>query len=143
MSATFENPLMVHVCDSLGIEDVPELMILEYQNGKCHVILYDMKKDSKISPVKKTRVHLDDVVSLFNDFMGQGNMAYPDSVGTDRKSIYDSLTHREVKYLRAFFPTCLLQVDYEDESQNLDFSYTATDLIRESFKVIEPEGLTN
>lgn len=139
MSKTYKNPLMVHVCDALGLRDVPEILFLEYEDGECYANLYNLKKSSKNSPYKTKRIQLDDLISLFIEFLRSGDMPYPDTVGTDRKSLYDSITHREVKQMRVVLPSCFLQIEYEDENQNLDFSFLATDKIRECFRVVEPE----
>ena len=80
---------------------------------------------------------MDSLCSLLVEFLRSGDTAYPDVVGSDRKSIYDSITHRRVVDLRLFLPQCLLQVDYEDESASFVFSPVAEDSIRESFKVQE------
>lgn len=141
MSKVYENPLMVKVCDSLGFKDIPELMLLEYEDGCCNASLYNLKKGPRTSPFKTRRVQLDDLTFLLNIFLESGDTPYPDSIGTDRKSIYDSVTHREVRNMRIFFPSCFLQIEYGDECQNFDFSFLATDRIRECFRLVEPEEI--
>ena len=141
MSKTYENPLMTHVCDVIRLKDIPDILFLEYEDGECYAKLYELKKITRNSPYKTKRIQLDDLISLFIEFLRSGDMPYPDMVGTNRKSLYDSITHREVKHMRVVFPSCFLQIEYEDENQNLDFSFLATDKIRECFRVVKPKEI--
>ena len=140
MENVFENPLMVRVCEVLDLDSsyMPDRLLLEYSEGKCYAKFYEFSKQSTvISPYRKERIFLDCLLKLLKEFMKDGDMPFPNVMGTDRKSIYDSFTHREVLDMRVFFPTCFLQVDYGDESMMIDFSDVASGSLRDSLQVID------
>jgi hypothetical protein len=130
---------MVRVCEILDLDEIPDILFLEYSDGECKAKLYELGRlpDSN-PPYMIEKVNPDSVCSLTNEFMGRGDSFYPDTVGYDRKSIYDSVTHRRVLNMRMVFPVCLMQVSYEDENSSLVFSDVAEGSLRSRFKVEEP-----
>ena len=138
MENVFENPLMVRVCEVLNLDssNLPDRLLLEYSEGKCYAKFYDFsEKGTVISPYKKKRIFLDCLLKLLVEFMKDGDMPFPDVIGTDCKSIYDSVTHREVLDMRVFFPTCFIQVSYADEVMMVDFSEVASGSLRDRLQV--------
>ena len=138
----FTNPLVTRVCEVLDLDEIPDILMLEYSDGICYAKFYELGKSNNMNPPYRTeRVNLDAVCKMLIEFLRSGDTAYPDVVGSDRKSIYDSITHRKVIDMRIVFPVCLLQVDYEDESTSIAFSDVAEDSIREKFRVQEAEEI--
>ena len=138
----YTNPLVTRVCEVLDLDEVPEILMLEYSDGNCYAKFYEPGRKEPVNPPYKTeRIKLDALCRILVEFLRSGDIAYPDVVGSDRKSIYDSITHRKVMNMRVIFPVCLLQVDYEDESASIAFADVAEDAIRERFKVQEAEEI--
>ena len=138
----FTNPLVTRVCEVLDLDEVPDILMLEYSDGICNAKFYELGRKMHSNPPYRTeKIQLDALCRILVEFLRSGDTAYPDVVGSDRKSIYDSITHRRVVNMRVIFPVCLLQVDYEDEVASIAFSDVAEDAIRERFKVQEAEEI--
>lgn len=138
----YTNPLVTRVCEVLDLDEVPDILMLEYSDGECYAKFYELGKKKHSNPSYRTeKIQLDALCRILVEFLRSGDTAYPDVVGSDRKSIYDSITHRRVVNMRVIFPVCLLQVDYEDETASIAFADVAEDSIRERFKVQEAEEI--
>lgn len=135
------NPMCFEVCRKLEIDKYADMVSLVYEKDKeCKAYLYDMSKTSiggRFVP-EEEEIHPKELVDLLRDLLYP--MKSSESIftlGTDLLHIYDYSSHREVLYLRLTLPTGILQIDYADDTQNIDVLDAVAEALRSNFSLVE------
>lgn len=126
-----KNPICAVTCDMLK-KDYHDIIMIECLNGKARCMMYDVSEamyGDKIRPITYD-ISLKSALSVIHTL---STLHFVE--GTDRLSIYEKDTHRCVTYMRFILPSSLIQIDYEDESVNIDVSEDVSDFVGNLMKV--------
>ena len=135
-----KNPIISKVCGILDMEEDADLIIAEFSDGIGKIKFYKLEEKSCNSPYKIKEVSVKIFGELLKSFFEDSDSTYPDvpdTIGTDAISLYDSFTHRKANDIRIFFPSCILQVEYEDEFVSIEFSELSCEGLRDKLYLVE------
>lgn len=130
------NPVNLEFLELSGIEaeDVSQV-VCEYEKGRGYVkiSLYSSQEGAGTSSYIKDikELSLDKFCDSYSSITGQVL-----SFGVEKEDIYDFRNHRKIIYLRIFLPAGKVQIDYEDESINIDMSSSIENYLRSKFSII-------
>ena len=135
-----KNPIISEVCRILDMEEDTDLIIAEFFDGIGKIKFYKLEEKSINSPYKIEEVSIRVFGGLLKSLFEDSDSTYPDVpdvIGTDAVSLYDSFTHRRANNIRIFFPSCILQVEYDDEFVCIEFSELICEDLRDKLYLVE------